>query len=78
MLQTSRCEDIHDASVSLRAALLLPTQNSEMQNNGIHEYSPEGTTSVFLCSYNWLTSTSLSFDSLYVLNSTETKGPATF
>lgn len=41
MLQTSSCEDIHVASVSLRAALLLPTQHSEMLNNGIHEYSPE-------------------------------------
>lgn len=41
MLQTSSCEDVHVASVSLRAALLLPTQHSEMLNNGIHEYSPE-------------------------------------
>lgn len=41
MLQTSSCEDIHVASVSLRAALLLPTRHSEMLNNGIHEYSAE-------------------------------------
>lgn len=41
MLQTSSCEDIHVASVSLRAALLLPTRHSEMLNIGIHEYSTE-------------------------------------
>lgn len=34
MLQTSSCEDVRVASVSLRAAVLLPTHHSEVLNNG--------------------------------------------
>lgn len=64
MLQTSSCEDVHVASVSLMAALLLPTQHSEILNNGIHEYSRtveyKETTGILHHSYFWLTATLLS------------------
>lgn len=70
MLQTSSCEDILVASVSLRAALLFPTQHSEMLNNGIHEYYPgrQNRKKQHVCSFM----SHCNFYN-YLLNSIETK-----
>lgn len=81
MLQTISCEDIHVATVSLSAALLLPTRYNEMLNNGIHEYSAERQKRKKLQAYSSTLNTGsmqLYYFYSYFFSPAETIGPKTF